>query len=162
MNNIEKRLQEGIIGKRSLAKRNRLDRIEALKEALIIAKELKVVDLTKLQSFANMQGEIMLPLYLLGEAAIQSELSVLKSRKNDDPFIPGLRDIQEQLIVLDSISIDEDKVAVIRLDQSAIVPNVPINPKKALIIGLFFMLGLMLGMCVAFVRNAVRRNAIVR
>jgi len=82
---------------------------------------------------------------------------VLKSRKNDDAFIPKLRPLQERLIVLDGIqmNLNKDKVFAARVDQKAVVPNKPIKPKKSLIIILSLLLGLMLGVLVAFVRNAI-------
>ena len=36
-------------------------------------------------------------LYCLGFEALSAEINILRSRKNDDPFISGLRDFQEQL-----------------------------------------------------------------
>tara|TARA_B100001123_G_scaffold1228_1_gene1693 strand:- start:238 stop:597 length:360 start_codon:yes stop_codon:yes gene_type:complete len=49
------------------------------------------------------------PLYYHGFEALSSEISVLESRKSDDPFISGLRDLQEELALLRSIAFDKKK-----------------------------------------------------
>ncbi|MDQ6952618.1 MAG: Wzz/FepE/Etk N-terminal domain-containing protein [Mariprofundaceae bacterium] len=88
---------------------------------------------------------------------VNEEVEILKNRKNDDAFIPGLRPLQERLIVLDGIKIilNKDKVFATRVDQKAVIPNKPIKPKKVLIVMLSLLLGLMLGVMVVFLRNAV-------
>lgn len=157
IDNMKKSIQNSIAGKRSLAKQNRLDRINVLREALLVAKQLKIISTTQLQTFVNVQGKEF-PLYLMGEKALTAELMVLQSRKNDDSFIAGLRDLQERLAVLEGIKItlNQDKVFAVRVDQKAFAAKGPIRPKKALIVILSILLGLMLGVLAAFVRNALR------
>lgn len=43
-----------------------------------------------------------MPLYLLGEKALRAEIEGLLSRSSDDPFIPGLRSLQDQLKQLET------------------------------------------------------------
>jgi len=155
--NMEKFIQSNIAAKRSLSKQNRLDRINVLREAILIARSLKIVDAEKLQAFVNIQG-VEAPLYLTGEKALTAEMKVLQARKNDDPFIGGLRDLQERLALLKGINItlDQDKVFAVRVDQKAFAAKGPIKPKKALIVILSILFGLMLGVLAAFIRNALR------
>jgi len=160
INNRKKSIRNRIASKRSLAKQNRLDRINALKEAVLIAKQLNLENTDRLQSYVN-ATDVKTSLYLMGQDALMAELTVLKSRKNDDSFIPGLRDLQERLALLEgiNISLNRDKVFAVRVDQKAFAPKDPIKPKKALIVVLSLLLGLMLGVSTAFVRNAILKYA---
>jgi chain length determinant protein (polysaccharide antigen chain regulator) len=40
------------------------------------------------------------PLYLRGSKALRSEIKELTERSSDDPFIPGLRDLQDKIELL--------------------------------------------------------------
>ncbi|MDH5523682.1 MAG: Wzz/FepE/Etk N-terminal domain-containing protein [Desulfobulbaceae bacterium] len=92
----------------------RNDKIKELEEAIEVAKQAGIIDRTSLNtSFgldAKHQGNIEiktevnpqhLPLYMMGEITLNAELQSLKNRKNDEFFIPGLRDLQKQLIELE-------------------------------------------------------------
>lgn len=96
--------------------------------------------------------------YMRGSKAIDAELSVLKNRQKDDPFIAGLRDIQEQVEYLKSIKIDPELVKVVRVDQSAQVPTSPIKPNKKLIVAVALVLGGMLGVFIALIRSAIKKR----
>ena len=48
-----------------------------------------------------------IPLYFRGYRALNTEISFLKSRESDDPFISGLRDLQERLALLRSIKFEQ-------------------------------------------------------
>jgi chain length determinant protein (polysaccharide antigen chain regulator) len=40
------------------------------------------------------------PLYLRGSKALRSEIKELTERSSDDPFIPGLRDLEDKVVLL--------------------------------------------------------------
>lgn len=143
---------------RESAKKLREDRIARLHEALVVADKAGVqtpqvkVGRTsadgELEQFID--GDLM---YMRGAKAIRAELAVLQSRKNDDPFISGLRDFENQLDFLSKVSVSPSNVAVFTLDNAAEAPDTPIKPKKSLILALGIMLGGMLGVFIALIRG---------
>ena len=158
INNMKENIRNAIEGKRSLAKQKRLDRMALLKEALLIAKKLNIVDTSQMQSFVNSNGAAD-SLYLIGETALTAELMVLRDRKNDDSFIDGLRELQERLAVLEGINIilNKDEVFAARIDQKAMVPEKPIKPNKLLVVLISILLGFFAGVLLAFLKAGLMR-----
>ena len=76
------------------------------------------------------------------------KIEQLKSRKNDDPFIASLRDVESELKRMKSIHIDPETVITAQLDQTAISKR--IKPDRRLIVVIGSFLGLMLGIIGAF------------
>lgn len=148
---------------RESAIKRREDRIAHLQEALVVARAVgqqepqvvpgRIASDGDLSAFVD--GSL---LYMHGARAIQTELEVLKGRKSDDPYISELRGLQDQLQFLKGIKASPDNVAVFTLDSTAQVPETPVKPKKALILALGVVLGGMLGLFVALVRNLLRRK----
>ncbi len=142
---------------RVTALKRRDDRIVRLKEALLIADAVGFdspqVTQGKTSSdgdFAEfMDGNLM---YMRGAKAVQAELAILEKRTNDDPYIPELRDIENQLEFLQKIDFSPDNVAVYSLDSKAQIPETPIKPNKALILVLGVIGGAILGVFIALVR----------
>jgi len=152
-------LEDVISGKLQIAKQRREDTILTLKEAVAIANELNDKD-RALSGDSMRKGGLAIntskvPLYMFSANALKAQIKVLKSRKDDAPFIPDLRDLQERLATLEQIKVDETKVSPVFVDQLAFVPNEPEKPNKPLIIALSMLLGLLLGLVVAFIRNAL-------
>ena len=83
-----------------------------------------------------------------------------KQRPNDEAFVDRIRDLQKELDQLDVHNINMENVSVVTIEQQAYVDERPVKPKKALIILLAGMLGLMLGVMAAFIRNAVQMRDI--
>ena len=150
---------------RSVEKSRRFDLIARLDEAVVVAEKLGWVDQhSKLgiqyeqakMDAINMSFSLQdVPLYLRGSNALKAEVDVLKQRKNDDPFIPELRGLQEQFNFLSSVRQDAENVHAMRLDRAAIADDRPIKPKRKLIVVLGFVLGALLSVFVAFIRNMV-------
>ncbi|WP_417448323.1 LPS O-antigen chain length determinant protein WzzB, partial [Idiomarina abyssalis] len=148
---------------RSTAQQRREDRIAILREALVVAKEVgmsspqvtagRTASSDELSAFVD--GSLT---YMRGAKAIEAEMKVLEARRSDDPFIPELRSLQEQLAFLKTIDVTPANVSVFRLDSAAEVPETPIKPKKTLIVALGVVLGGMLGVFIALVRALVRRG----
>jgi len=151
-------LKDAIKAKLQLAEKRRHDRIVALQEALVASKSLSE-DEKHLQVKMRARGLAIntesFPLYMLSPSALAAEIKVLKERKDDAPFIQGLRDLEEGLVTWQQVKVFPDRVKVMSLDQRAFVPKGPAKPKKALIILLAALLGLMLGVVLAFVKEAL-------
>ena len=159
INSIERR----IASLRSTARQRRADRIEMLKEALTVANAVGMSgpQVTAGRTSSNdelsqfIDGSLT---YMRGAKAIEAELNVLEARQSDDPFIPELRGLQEQLSFLTAIDVQSKNVSVFTLDSAAEVPETPIKPKKTLIVALGLVLGGMLGVFIALVRVLMRRS----
>ncbi len=82
--------------------------------------------------------------------ALNTEIRYLKSRKSDDPFIIGLRDLQEQLTMLQKITFDKEKMKAVRIDQAAFTPKNPIKPNRRLIVSISTAVGLFSGILLVF------------
>ena len=54
------------------------------------------------------------PVFFIGYDALNAELDNLKTRTDEDPFIPGLRDLQESLNRLRSIKADDPFISGLR------------------------------------------------
>jgi len=166
VNSLKTSIQYEITGLRLLGERKLLDRIAIFEEALWVAKELGIVhrdDAGALpESLRNEPGFGVVvntagnPLYLRGTRELQAEIDMLKKRKNYDPFITNLRDREVKLAELDQINIDATKVNVVRIDKAAFAPQGPIKPKRMLIVALGIMVGLITGICMAFVMNFIQ------
>jgi len=89
-------------------------------------------------------------LYARGTRLLRAELDVLKARESGDPFIVNLRNTQARLRQLNSIQLDSKSERVFNADGEILVHAKPVAPKKALIVALAVVLGLICGIAVAF------------
>jgi chain length determinant protein (polysaccharide antigen chain regulator) len=160
-------IESDIASKRVIAKQRRLDRIAELKEALLIAQRLNLSEQidapAQITANTTAGGGISVntgstPLFYRGTNALNAELLVLNARESDDPFISGLRDSQEELARLRSVSLDPNVLKVAKTDQAAFAPTAREKPKRKLIVMLGFVLGGMLGVFAAFFVNFVQNQ----
>ncbi len=157
-------VEQAIASKRAMAAQRRSDEIARLSEALLIAQTLNITNsesssLLKNVDFSQSQESNPIALFSQGSNALQAQISALKSRKTDDPYIKGIRELQEQLMMLNNkLLVFNDDFKVVRIDQQAFRPDSPIKPKKRLIVALGGVLGLMLGIFAAFFFNFVENN----
>lgn len=91
---------------------------------------------------------------------VNREVEVLNSRKDEDIFLQGVEPLWAEEARLRGLSIDMSALKLVTVDRQAQEPLGPIKPKKALIIALSLMAGLMLGVLVALIRHfaQVRRE----
>lgn len=156
-------LQQKIEVLRITAEKRRLDRIVRLREALQVAEAVGAdapqVRAGKTSSDGDlaefMDGNLM---YMRGAKAVRAELVVLEKREDQDPFIPELRGLENQLDFLRKVDIAPENVQVFTLDSAAEVSQTPIKPKKALILALGLVLGGMLGVFVALIRSMLAKR----
>lgn len=141
------------------AKKRKADRIAVLKEALTVAEAVGLEDpktnISRTAAGAELSNYLDGNLtYMRGAKAIRNEIAVLEARTSEEPFIGELRNLEEQTEFLNGIAIDMKRVIPAFVDQSALVPETPIKPRKGLIIGSGLVLGLLLGCLLALLRTA--------
>jgi len=157
-------LNDKLVGKLEIAKVRRYDRIIMLEEALDVAAALNEDDKKIKVEFSSSDGLALntssIPLYLLSEQALKAEITSLKNRKDDAPFVAGLRDLEESVATLNQLSIDPGTVAPFFLDQKSTVPERAIKPKKTLTVLLFSVIGLLIGLTSVFLRDAFIKSSV--
>ncbi len=114
------------------------------KEAIIIAESLglkEAVETTNIiqSTSKDLHSDFVTPVYFVGTKALAAEISVLKKRKSDDPFIVGFRDLQEELAFLKNYDLENIKDLGVKVDQLAYAPKSSIgnSMQKIVLIGLF-------------------------
>lgn len=158
--NIERQIKS----QRDTAKDRREDRITRLQEALKVAEEIGLEKPPMITGRVSNDGEFTAfmggsLMYMRGAKALRAELQVLKSRESDDPFIPDLRNLQEQYELYAGVRLDTEGVAVFRQDGNIEMPDAPIKPRKVLILALGVVLGGMLGLFIALIRLMFKKRS---
>ncbi|HCF0783757.1 TPA: LPS O-antigen chain length determinant protein WzzB [Pseudomonas aeruginosa] len=123
-----------------------------------------------------------IPLYFMGVDALTAERDTLLKRKGDDFTEPRVAKIQQELKQLQylqarkgeerffenidklrgeqarlkTLKASELKIELVRIDQKASTPLKPIKPRKALVVALGLLGGLVFGVLVALVRAMLR------
>jgi len=166
-NSIEEQIMDIeylIASKRQMTKLRREDQVLRYQEASIIARALgikKRVDATNIIQNTQMNVDIATastPLYYLGIEALTAEINILQNRKSDDPFISGLRDLQEKLALLRSIKISETGMHSVTVDQAAYPPKNRIKSNRRLIVSLGTVVGLFLGIFLVFFVSFIQKQ----
>lgn len=98
--------------------------------------------------------------YWLGTKILQTNINALKKRKDNMPYSQKLRDLVNEKRKLEGAltKLKSANFNVYRFSASPFVPEVPIKPKKALILAVAGVLGLMLGVFIALIRRAVKNR----
>ena len=104
-------------------------------------------------------AEIEKELTLLGH---NRQVEILETRQNEDLYLRDLAEWRQEAAQLKGIKFDTSTLQLVRLDQQALDPLAPIKPKKALIIALGGVAGLMLGIFAALLRNLLRPRQAVK
>lgn len=87
---------------------------------------------------------------------INREVEVLNNRKNEDMFLQDVEPLWAEVSRLRGLNIDMTDLKLVTVDRQAQEPMGPIKPKKALIIALSTVAGLMLGTLVALLLHFVQ------
>jgi chain length determinant protein (polysaccharide antigen chain regulator) len=148
---------------RDEGERARQDSLAKLREALIVAKAIglekpPIVSGNPNQSLniaGNMDGELT---YMRGTKALEAEIANLQVRKSDDPFIKKLRGFEANYNFYKQLSQQFRKVNTFRMDGDVEISGEPVKPKTALIVLGGLIVGIMLGIIVALLRNALLIN----
>ncbi len=145
-------LAQQIESLRETGKQNREDAIIKLREAKEVA---SAINLDKppiisgnpaVELAGSMEGQLI---YMRGTKALEAEIKNLEARVSDDPFIGRLRELQAKYNFYKGLHIRSQDVAVYRVDGAVELPDTPVKPKKAVIILLGLLGGLVLGGMVA-------------
>lgn len=151
---VDMRLQEidhQAEGLRVVAAAERRRNLRHLEDALKIAQSLQ---LTKPLSAGNLVASYEGPAtYLRGSDALQAEIGLLKARAGDDDYIPHLPELLYARHLLRAARINPEPLSVVAIEQPALPPTSPIQPRKELIIVLGIFLGIMIGTLVALFRQ---------
>ena len=151
-----------INSKRKMAKQRRQDSILTLENARSIATELGVEDrIDTINVIQNNQLTVKnggSPLYFRGAKALKAEIRNLYNRNSDDPYIKGLRDLQEELTLLDSIVINSTGLNSVTIDRAAYPPRSSIKPNRRLIVSIGTVIGLFLGIFLVFFASFVQKQ----
>lgn len=141
---------------RDATRKVREDQIVRLSEALNVAKS---IGLERPPLIANtMTAEVSAGMdaaltYMRGTKALEAEIENLRKRTSDDAFVQDLRVRQGSMSFYRGLEMSADAVRVYRLDGAIEIPDRPIKPKKALIVLLGLVAGLLLGASVALFRG---------
>jgi chain length determinant protein (polysaccharide antigen chain regulator) len=155
-------VEEKIDNLRQVARQRRLDQIAALEEAAAVARKIQLkkpvgVVYSYRQEIKDTKGEVLnikeTPSYFRGTNALEAEVEALKKRKNDDPFISSLRDLQEEISFYQGISLTGRGLHAARIDQQAVALKKPVKPNRKLIVVLGVMIGAVVAFLVAFIKN---------
>jgi len=142
---------------RQVALMNRQNEIARLKNALTLA---ETINLNDPPSTGNLITSYTgTTTYLRGSKALKAELALLEKRASDDPYIPELPNLLKEQALLKKIDLNPRHLSVATVDQTAIPPEIPIKPKKSLIVVLGIILGLILGAVVAIIRQMWKKAA---
>jgi chain length determinant protein (polysaccharide antigen chain regulator) len=166
---ISNRLQEVSLDRKLLilkAEAERLNDIEKLNEAVVIARSLGIIENNfKLikgdgasSDLTNAIGESKdLPdWYLYGEKALLQRVDLLQNRTSDEPFILELGALDIEKIKLESSVVAMNGVSAMQISQVAIIPKNPIKPNKRLIVLLAFIGSFMMSILLALIMGALK------
>ena len=87
---------------------------------------------------------------------VNREVEVLNGRQNEDLFLQDVESLWAEVSRLRSLNIDMADLKLVAVDRQAQEPLGPIKPKKALIIALSSVGGLMLGVLLALILHFVQ------
>ncbi|SCW48132.1 MULTISPECIES: LPS O-antigen chain length determinant protein WzzB [unclassified Pseudomonas] len=148
-------LEQRIMSLRENAQRVREDRIQQLREALKVAETIglktPVINSSAAVDITVDTGNKMD--YQRGSLALAAEVSALEARASDDAFIPDLRTLQMRYNFYRMLKVEPGQVSVYRQDGNVEVPQTPIKPNKLAILLKGMILGLVLGLGAALMRQ---------
>ena len=139
------------------------DRIMELKEALHIARALGINDssgfpvISERNSPGIAVNTAQVPLYMRGVKALNEEITGLEARESEEAFIVGFREKQEELSLLESISIDRDKLSATKIDVMASKPYNAEKPRNKVVFLLSAVLGLLGGIILVYIAEIVSK-----
>jgi LPS O-antigen subunit length determinant protein (WzzB/FepE family) len=85
-------------------------------------------------------------------------LKTLESRKDDSPFVAEINKLDIEAIKLKSFEPSSAGINAMQLNQHAYPPEIPIKPKKRLIVAVAFIAGFILSIFLVFIMNAFRKE----
>lgn len=83
------------------------------------------------------------------------EVEVLRKRGNEDIFLQDVEPLRAEVARLRNLNIDMSNLKLVTVDRRAQEPLAPIKPKKAIILAVSLIAGLVLGMLIALIRHLI-------
>ncbi len=144
-------LKQQIDGAIKVARQNRFDRLAQLHEALNIAKASGIEH----QMISDASAIDSVPMmYMRGSKVLAAEIKTLNARKSDAAFAyNNLHHLENEYEQYSKITVSPNDVNLYRLDGSIQSSDMPIAPKRVLILSLSMLLGLMISIFLASVRT---------
>jgi len=164
---------EGISRQITLLKQHedkiRKNKIQELSYALEMATELGIKNnnLSGLSSSSSSSsstslkidlsnGESLPKWYLFGENALKKEIDILT--RNTHQLIPKIAILEIERIKLNSFNTSSVGINAMQINQYAYPAEMPIKPKKRLIVAVAFIAGFILSIFLVFIMNAFRKE----
>jgi len=139
--------------------------INKLKEAYLIAKELDITEpqvsndrLAKSYLGSSSITKDIRYLYSQGSRALNAEIAAITKLKNNHSMVQGLKDIQQQLLLLNISSFDASKVTPVTIDLTAETLDGHIKPNRTKIVIISSVIGGFLAIIFVLIRKAVRNR----
>ena len=155
-------IDHSIMQARERAEQQIADKAAILTEAIGIAKALNIRE-SRLDQLAAMNIDIDLfsdKLYLFGTRALQAELEALMQRKNNDAFVPELRELES---AKGAMQLDAEKIRRNLPDVQAFAtpvspsaPTAPHSPKPTLVMLGAIAVGIIAALFAVFFRQGIR------
>ena len=89
---------------------------------------------------------------------VNRQVEMLSKRSNEDLFLKDIEPLRAEVVRLGNLNTDMSRLGLASIDRKAQTPTDPIKPKKALIVGLGVLLGLLAGLCIATARFLISRR----
>ena len=89
---------------------------------------------------------------------VNRQVEMLGKRSNEDVFLKDIEPLRAEVVRLGRMNTDMSHLGLASIDRKAQVPTDPVKPKKALIVALAVVLGLLLGLTIATVRFLTQRR----
>ncbi|MDH5444544.1 MAG: Wzz/FepE/Etk N-terminal domain-containing protein [Gammaproteobacteria bacterium] len=135
------------------------EKIQKIREQLAIARKLNIQDSKLPDGALKLEGDKEPPShYLEGSKALQVKLNSISKQSIGSLYIPGLRQLQSRLAVLDRLQVESERVRLFQIDQAPILPRSPIKPRKRLIVMVGFIFGGILSIFIIFMWNFYQKN----
>ena len=88
------------------------------------------------------------------------QVDVLRQRRNEDLYLKAFASLREERSALESIIFNPDGMSIVQVDRLAQSSDVPVKPRRLLIIVLGLVLGCMLGVILALFRHVLRARRV--
>lgn len=88
------------------------------------------------------------------------QVDVLRQRRNEDLYLKAFASMREERSALERIIFNPDGMSIVQVDRLAQSSDVPVKPRRMLIIMLGLVLGCMLGVILALFRHVLRARRV--
>ena len=160
------------------AKQERLNEIELLSEAALIARSLGVIEnnfiaitnqtsnlvskseimsyMTESFTPSRLDADLVPEWFFYGETALLERIEILKNRTNDEPFIEELVRLNNKKRKYEAIMLERDGLKSMQLSQAAIPLIGYIKPNKRMIVLIAFISSFILSILLALVMDVLK------